>query len=354
MNCMPTTKLPRGLSALALALLALAPGCVGSKTYWPSDAELRAFEEAGPVNPEFDADYNFVTASQSGPYEVIRGDLLEVVVSQSLLDPTLQGGPVQARVADDGTITLPLIGQLNAAGRSLAALEDAVRGGLHPRFVRDRPAVIVRLHEPCRVGVSVHGAVEDPGIHELASNRLSLYGALDAAGGVSKAQNLKVGAHRIRVHRADTGQPATTTVVVPVRGLNLPQSDVQLHGGETIEVERWEPELFTVVGMVAKPGAFEYPTRGSYNLMQALAIAGGIDRVANPPYATVFRKNAEGEILPVTFKIRGDGLVRASSVSIRAGDVIAVQHTAGSWTRALLAKVLRLQVNFLVDPLDTR
>jgi hypothetical protein len=54
----------------------------------------------------------------------------------------------------------------------------------------------------------------------------------------------------------------------------------------------------------------------------------------------------------VTFGISGNDLVRASSVAIRPGDVIAVEHTAGSWTRTLIATVFRAQVNFFVDPLQ--
>ena len=84
--------------------------------------------------------------------------------------------------------------------------------------------------------------------------------------------------------------------------------------------------------------------------MQALAIAGGVDRIADPPYATVFRKDLEtNEIIPATFKIKGDGLVAASSLQIKPGDVISLGHTKGSWTRAFIDKVLRLNVGFFAD-----
>ena len=84
--------------------------------------------------------------------------------------------------------------------------------------------------------------------------------------------------------------------------------------------------------------------------MQALAIAGGVDMIADPPYATIYRKNRDGEMIGVTFEISGSDLVRASSLRIKPGDVIAVQHTIGSWTRSLLAQVLRFQVGFFVQP----
>jgi protein involved in polysaccharide export with SLBB domain len=71
------------------------------------------------------------------------------------------------------------------------------------------------------------------------------------------------------------------------------------------------PTLFTVVGQVTRPGAYEYPPGGKYNLMQALAIAGGVDHIADPPYATVFRVDTGGSIVPMTFGISGDSLVKA-------------------------------------------
>ena len=102
------------------------------------------------------------------------------------------------------------------------------------------------------------------------------------------------------------------------------------------------------MGLVENPGAFEYPPEVSYNLMQALAIAGGVDMTANPPWATVFRKDVSGRIIPATFKIKGDGLVKSSSLPIKPGDVIVIEHTAASWTRSLLAQIVDLQFGVFV------
>ena len=70
---------------------------------------------------------------------------------------------------------------------------------------------------------------------------------------------------------------------------------------------------------------------------------------ANPPYATVFRKDADGKILPATFDIQGVGLAQSSMLKIKPGDVIVVQHTVASWTRSLMAEILRIQFGFFLD-----
>ena len=77
---------------------------------------------------------------------------------------------------------------------------------------------------------------------------------VERAGGILKASNLKVGARLIRIRR--NGEAQANAFTLPVKGLNVPDENVKLIGGETIEVERFEPDLFTVVGLVTKPGAY--------------------------------------------------------------------------------------------------
>ncbi len=85
--------------------------------------------------------------------------------------------------------------------------------------------------------------------------------------------------------------------------------------------------------------------------MQAIAMAGGVDPIADPPYATVFRKDLEtGEIIPATFPIKGNGLVASSALEIKPGDVIYIGHSAGSWTRAFAAEIFQINIGYFVQP----
>lgn len=333
----------------ALWLLLLLPCCMLGTKYFPSDEEMQRFLAAGPIEPELDMDLMLSGIPKPGAYRCVKGDLLEVRGAGGFLVGTDSGTDiVQARVQEDGTISLPLVGTVPVEGRLMADVEVAVAAALFPKYLAQKPAIVVKVLEPARVQVAVFGAVEKPGVVELASNQLSLFGALSEAGGIIKASNLKTGARVIRVRRS--GEELGKSMALPVKGLNVPFADVALSGGETVEVERWDPELFTVIGLVMKPGAYEYAPGMKINLMQALAEAGGVDRVADPPYATVFRKDKDGGIVAVTFGISGSDLVQASAVEVRPGDVVAVEHTAMSWTRSLVAAVFRVQVNFLVDP----
>ena len=111
-------------------------------------------------------------------------------------------------------------------------------------------------------------------------------------------------------------------------------------------------DLFADDEVLNNPGSLEYPPEQEFNLMQALAMAGGVDPIADPPYATVFREDrATGEILPATFRISGNGLVTASALPIKPGDVISIGHSAGSWTRSFAAEIFQINIGYFFQPI---
>ena len=337
----------RPLAVAAAVAAALLAGC-SSPTYLLEGEPLQRFLAAGPVLPELDQEALIQQIPAGGPYHVAPGDLLEVHAPPALFATNATGVPADgvqlSRVDAEGRCQLPLGVSVAAGGRTLMQIEEAVTAAVYPKYLVDRPAIVVRVVEYARLPVTVVGAVELPGIHELRSDQMTLYGALSEAGGIFKSNNIVVGASMIRIRRP--GAADSEPILLPVKGLNVPFSNVALSGGETIEVVRFEPDTFSAVGLVMHPGAFEYPPERTYNLMQALSVAGGVDVFADPRYATVFRKDKFGEIIPASFEISGDGLVSASMLQIKPGDVIVVGQTAASWTRSLIRELFRVQVIF--------
>ena len=138
------------------------------------------------------------------------------------------------------------------------------------------------------------------------------------------------------------------TIVLPVKGLNIPFADVTLEEGDIVEVEPFETPLFTVVGLVNKPGNFPYPPTAQYNLMQAIAFAGGLDRIAKPRYATIYRLKEDGSIVKVPFQIIGKKnntqMAEASSILIKAGDIVVVEETLRTRTNEFLQKIFNFNM----------
>ena len=102
--------------------------------------------------------------------------------------------------------------------------------------------------------------------------------------------------------------------------------------------------VFTVLGLVRMPDAFPYPPDVQYNLMEALAFAGGLDMVADPRYLKIYRQNEKGEILSATFGVDNRSFAKASQIIIKPGDVIYVDHTLRTRTNQFLAEVFQFRV----------
>jgi polysaccharide export outer membrane protein len=111
-------------------------------------------------------------------YRVGPGDLLSVTVFQV----TDLGRDV--RVDNAGQVTLPLIGAVTAAGRTVRELEHDIATRYAERYLQD-PQVSVFVKEFASQRVTVEGAVEKPGIYPMSS-RLTLLQAIALAQGLDE------------------------------------------------------------------------------------------------------------------------------------------------------------------------
>ena len=110
-------------------------------------------------------------------YTIGAGDVLRVIVWK---EPDLT---LDVTVRVDGMITVPLIGDLKAAGRSPAQVSDSLAQGLE-RFV-EMPRVTVAVSQANSARFYVVGQVAKPGEFPLSSNTTVLQG-LALAGGLKE------------------------------------------------------------------------------------------------------------------------------------------------------------------------
>jgi polysaccharide export outer membrane protein len=117
------------------------------------------------------------TASSAGR-SIVPRDLIDVTVFEA---PDL--GRV-VRVSDDGMIALPLIGPIQAAGRTPRALEVALQDTLRRTYMRD-PRVLVEVKEVAPQPIYVIGEVNQPGaLVPSGQDRLTVLRAIAVARGV--------------------------------------------------------------------------------------------------------------------------------------------------------------------------
>ena len=80
--------------------------------------------------------------------------------------------------------------------------------------------------------------------------------------------------------------------------------------------------------------------------MQAIAFAGGLNLYLDPRYVTIYRQDASGEIVSATFSLNDKSLAKASSIKIKAGDVINVQQTPTTRVKVVLRDLLYFRLGY--------
>ena len=125
---------------------------------------------------------------------------------------------------------------------------------------------------------------------------------------------------------------------VSVRGLSPQEASQQIRAKlasgylinpqVTVTVMEFAKHKFTVLGQVQKPGAFDMPDESELTLLQAIGVAGGYTRVANPRKVTLMRKGPDGKKQVFNFDARkmaeGGG---DATFTVVPGDVITVAES---------------------------
>src|SRR5216684_4326331 len=110
-------------------------------------------------------------------YQIGPGDLLDAKVYEA------QDLSTEVRVSSRGTVTYPLLGEVEVGGLTVQEAEKKLQRLLQAKYVKD-PHVSIFIKEYRSKHVAVVGAVKNPGTYELL-NRGHLLEAIALAGGVT-------------------------------------------------------------------------------------------------------------------------------------------------------------------------
>ena len=161
-------------------------------------------------------------ADVSTDYRLVAGDKLRIeVYKDAQLSQSLQVRP-------DGKITLPLVGDVPAAGRTSTELRDAIAGSLKEYIAN--PVVTVIVVETVPPVIYVMGEVNSPGAQPL-TGQISVLQALSAAGGFKDFAKTK----DIRIQRR-TASGLTTLRFNYKDAINGQSKPIYLQPGDTIIV----------------------------------------------------------------------------------------------------------------------
>jgi polysaccharide biosynthesis/export protein len=160
----------------------------------------------------------------SGSYAIGKGDVLEITVWR---EPMLSGETV---VRNDGMVSVALLGDVRAEGRTPMELRDEIQTRLK-EFVGE-PAVTVAVRTPTSLKFYVVGEVKTPGEYNLVTDLTVVQGIARAGGFTEWAAKDK-----ILLFRKETGVEKRFRVnykdIIKGRGAS---QNISLRPGDTIVV----------------------------------------------------------------------------------------------------------------------
>lgn len=269
-------------------------------------------------------------------YPIGPGDVLEINVTavEELTNRTV-------RVSGEGTIALPFVGEVAVAGLT----EKQIRSDLHSRLEKymHSPQINLLVKDYRSRQVAVVGAVEKPGLYNLASTTDTILDVLTLAGGM-KAD----AAPRISLIPAESGETTKEAGVAAPMPAQLASSTLPmvLKTGDPIVIDlqnlaKGGNQMY--LSMPARPGdvimvsgSGEVLVAGwvekpaSYKITPGLTLLGAIQAAGGPHFAAdqhtvkVIRSGKDGD--KRFFQADLDQIKNGQSrdVAVQDGDVIEV------------------------------
>lgn len=239
------------------------------------------------------------------------------------------------RVSDQGTITIPYVGQVNVAGRTTREVEVQLRQAL--RGKSQNPQVLVSIAEGLTNSVIIGGDVAKPGRLVLPTNREKLSEVIALAGGnKGEVRDLVV-----RVSRSEIVQEFRLSDV-----LDDPALDIRIYPADRITLLR-QPRSFTVLGAPGQTNQYPFPGAKA-SLIEAIAIAGGSNPNSGDARAIfVFRidRDEAGKETPIVYHfnmMQASNYILAQKFAMKDKDVVYVGNAVANQPSKLIQLLSQL------------
>ncbi len=371
-------RTPHGGLLAALAVAAMVAAAGGCQTANYKATRLPEPLRATAAQPNSSINLARIAGRGSNSSHIGPGDLLNVTIASGASDEKPE--PVQARVAQNGTVLVPLIGPVDVAGLEPVQAEQRVAAAAVERGIYRHPYVTLSVTAQAVNRVTVLGAVAEPGVHELPRGSSDLVTALGAAGGLSEEAGTEVEilhqgtpsyladdtSHTRpqpsgQIALASYEQPADSPInplglapppltgqasdrqapkllPQPAAGSQTVRIDLAQAGpgddpnrdladGDVVMVLPKKERFIHVSGLVRKPDQFEIPRDQNVHVLDAIALAGGMsspvaDKVLVIRQMDGMPQPAVIEVSVARAKRNGD-----ENLLLAPGDLVTVETT---------------------------
>jgi len=253
------------------------------------------------VDDMLDFVFRLTREVSSEPYRLEVGDKIEI---QSLTSPEQNK---EVEIQSDGTVSLGVLGQVSAAGRTIAELR---------KYLEEAFSAYIK-----NPGIMVTPLDTNTKLDELIATVDNRYGR----GGQARPA---------RVTPEGTIQlPAIGSV--PAQGLTLDElkREIDVHYSQIVDgleitpiLQERAPRYIYIVGEVVNPGRFTL--EGPTTVMQAIALAGSWNVGADLRHVIAFRRDDNWNLMATRLDIRGALYGRepcpAGEIFLRDSDIIVI------------------------------
>jgi polysaccharide export outer membrane protein len=311
-------------------------------------SKLPAELQAPPNISALSLDLSRIGNSTSSNEIVQRGDLLEVAMATGLEQNQEELTQWPLRVADDGSVTVPLVGQVYLAGLPLTHADHMIRRASIERGIYRNPNVSVRVAKARTNKISVIGAVDEPGTYELPIASSDCLSAIAAAGGLTEDAGTTIEIrHPPRVvsrpagpngnaenavttaaFRGEAGHASARSQQIDLVSATAGEpGDYGLEDGSVVMVKKRPLRAVYVGGLVRKPGQYEMPVDTDLYLLEAISMAEGRTLEIADQITVLRRMPGESEPIVIKASVRKANKNGLANLKLAPGDVVNVDET---------------------------
>jgi protein involved in polysaccharide export with SLBB domain len=293
------------------------PASQGSPVTAAPDGLAPAPAAPGPIAPSDDAPApptRHVVVDSN--YLLQPDDVVEVMVFR---EPDLT---TDGMIRKDGYFDMKLIGTVKMAEQTVDQATEAVRAALAKDYLVN-PRVTIGVIDYAKKKVNILGEVRVPGVYAFPPRGpLLLSDAVALAGGFLPTADL---AHVV-VNRTE-GSRTVSLDVNAAPGSSGGTDSFALKPDDAITVPLQPRRHFTVLGQVGRPGTYDAVDDRPIYLLDAIALAGGFTRLANPSRVLLKRiENGKEIVLDLNAKAMGNSS-ETQRVEIENEDTITVNES---------------------------
>ena len=239
------------------------------------------------------------------------------------------------RIDGGGDMEVPLAGRVHVSGLTAQQAEQDLNKVLS-KYIRD-PQVVVSVAEVRSQPVSVLGAVNTPGVHQVQGYKtllemLALAGGMrpDAGYSIRITRQLEWGCIPLsKVEPDASGRFSVAEVnLKKIMEAKDPEQNIQIFPHDVITVPK--AEMVYVIGDVKHSGGFVLSEAESMSVLQALSLAEGLNGTADARHARILRlmhDTDQREELPVD--VKGVLAGKKTDIALRGDDILFVPGSAG-------------------------